>query len=396
MAPLRCQFQVGYEVPVHFTRGAFARSSTILEQVLTSTPGRVVRVLIYVDDRVLATHPQLEASIATWFADRQGVLLAAPVQAVTGGEAAKADWTIVERIGRTCAELGIDRHSYILMIGGGAVLDAVGFAASLVHRGIRQIRLPTTTLGQADAGLGVKNAINAFGNKNFLGTFTPPWAIINDADFLEALDDRSWRCGIAEAVKVAAIKDVAFLTRLAVLTPALARRDGEAMTEVIRASATLHLGHIAGSGDPFEQGSSRPLDFGHWSAHRLEVQSGHRLLHGEAVAIGVALDTCYAVEIGRLTMAEAEVILGILAGVGFHLDDPELATRDAHGGRAVLTGLEQFREHLGGVLTLAMPAGLGHQEDLTTFENDLFEAALARLQRWNRRFIASSVASARV
>ena len=168
------------------------------------------------------------------------------------------------------------------------------------------------------------------------------------------------------------------------------------MTEVIRASATLHLGHIAGSGDPFEQGSSRPLDFGHWSAHRLEIQSGHRLFHGEAVAIGVALDTCYAVEIGRLTMAEAEVILGILAGVGFHLDDPELATRDVHGGRAVLTGLEQFREHLGGMLTLAMPAGLGHQEDLTTFDNDLFEAALARLQRWNRRFIASSVASARV
>jgi len=396
MAPLHCRFQVAYEVPVHFTRGVFARSSILLAQVLTRVPGRVVRVVIYVDDRVLATHPHLEAMISAWFADRPGVVLAAPVQVVTGGEAAKADWRIVERLGRTCADLGIDRHSYILMIGGGAVLDAVGFAASLVHRGIRQIRLPTTTLGQADAGLGVKNAINAFGNKNFLGTFTPPWAIINDADFLEALDDRSWRCGIAEAVKVAAIKDAAFLARLTTLTPALAQRDGEAMAEVIRASATLHLGHIAGSGDPFEQGSSRPLDFGHWSAHRLEVQSGHRLLHGEAVAIGVALDTCYAVEIGRLTMAEAEVILGILAGVGFQLDDPELATRDAQGRRAVLVGLEQFREHLGGVLTLAMPMGLGHQEDLTTFDPDLFEAALARLQHWNRRFGASSAASVRV
>lgn len=295
----------------------------------------------------------------------------------------------MEEIGQTCADLGIDRHSYVVIIGGGAVLDAVGFAASLIHRGIRQVRLPTTTLAQADAGLGVKNAINAFGAKNFLGTFTPPWAIINDADFLPSLDDRSWRCGIAEAVKVATITDADFLHRLHALAPALAQRDLAAMTEVIDRSAALHLGHIAGNGDPFEHGSSRPLDFGHWAAHRLEVQSHHRLLHGEAVALGVALDCCYAVGIGRLTAAEADVVLRVLTAVGFRLDDDELERRDTHGARSVLMGLEQFREHLGGSLTLAMPKGLGQQKDLTRFDTDLFEAALVRLRRWNVAHAAS-------
>jgi 3-dehydroquinate synthase len=339
---------------------------------------------VYVDERVVTAHPGLEHAIHTWFQvrERQGVRLAARPQVISGGEAAKADLGIVERIGRTCADLGIDRHSHLIIIGGGAVLDAVGFAASLIHRGIRQIRLPTTTLAQADAGLGVKNAINAFGNKNFLGTFTPPWAIINDARFLEALDDRSWRCGIAEAVKVAIIKDLAFFARLEAMTPLLAQRDAAAMTEVVRRSAELHLGHIAGSGDPFEQGSSRPLDFGHWSAHRLEIATGHRLLHGEAVAIGVALDACYAVEIGRLQEAEAARIHQVLAGVGFRLWDEELDLRDRHGQRAILAGLEQFRELLGGELTLAMPDGLGRQRDLTEFDPRCFERALARLRRW--------------
>jgi 3-dehydroquinate synthase len=255
------------------------------------------------------------------------------------------------------------------------------------------VRLPTTTLAQADAGLGVKNAINAFGHKNFLGTFTPAWAIINDARFLEALDDRSWRAGISEAVKVATIKDRALLDRLAHLAPALAARDLTAMEELIHASATLHLQHIATSGDPFEQGSSRPLDFGHWSAHRLEMQSKHRLLHGEAVAIGVALDTCLAVEIGRLTPAEADLVLGILDRVGFRLWDSELEVRDARGARLVLAGLEQFREHLGGELTLAMPDGLGHQRDLTEFDAAAFERAALRLRKWRNPAQIASPAS---
>ena len=235
---------------------------------------------------------------------------------------------------------------------------------------------------QGDAGLGVKNAVNAFGAKNFLGTFTPPRAIINDSRFLEAQDDRSWRAGVAEAVKVAAIKDAIFYRDLQTLAPRVAARDLLALEEVISRSADLHLDHITQAGDPFEQGSSRPLDFGHWSAHRLEGLTNHRLLHGEAVAIGVALDLLYAVEIKRLTKAEADIGLATLSTVGFRLWDEVLDLRDAANRRLVYAGLEQFREHLGGELTLAMPDGIGQQRDITNFDEAACERALVVLRRW--------------
>lgn len=385
MTNRRLSFQVEYHLEVHSTRDVFSADNTLLAQVLAPPAGaRPARALVYIDERVVAAFPQLTRQIHAWFTlhEAAGIRLAAAPEVVTGGEAVKGSLAIVERVGRTCFDLGICRHSYLVIIGGGAVLDAVGFAASLVHRGIRQIRLPTTTLAQGDAGLGVKNAVNAFGAKNFLGTFTPPRAIINDSRFLEAQDDRSWRAGVAEAVKVAAIKDAIFYRDLQTLAPRVAARDLLALEEVISRSADLHLDHITQAGDPFEQGSSRPLDFGHWSAHRLEGLTNHRLLHGEAVAIGVALDLLYAVEIKRLTKAEADIGLATLSTVGFRLWDEVLDLRDAANRRLVYAGLEQFREHLGGELTLAMPDGIGQQRDITNFNEAACERALVVLRRW--------------
>jgi 3-dehydroquinate synthase len=385
MSSLRQSFRVDYAFDVHFTRDAFAPDNDVLAQAMTPpAPGLPARALVYVDEGLVKAVPELPRRIHAWFAthEHQGVQLAAAPDVVSGGEAAKGDLAVVDRIGRAANDHRLCRHSYVVVVGGGAVLDAVGCAASLVHRGLRQIRLPTTTLAQCDAGLGVKNGLNRFGHKNFYGTFTPPRAIINDARFLEQLDDRSWRAGIAEAVKVAVIKDAGFLAELATLAPRLAARDLAAMERAIRRCAELHLEHITGAGDPFEQGSSRPLDFGHWSAHRLEVLTRHRLQHGEAVAIGVALDLLYAVEIGRVGRAEVEAILGTLAGCGFRLWDEVLDLKDADGRRAVYAGLEQFREHLGGVLTLAMPDGLGKRRDVNEFDHEACERALTALRRW--------------
>ena len=385
MTSIQLSFQVDYRLDVRFTQDVFSADNQLLAELLAPpSGGRPVRALVYLDERVALAFPGLERQIHAWFSlqEVRGLRLAAAPERVAGGEDAKGSLAIVERVGRTCHDLGICRHSYIVIIGGGAVLDAVGFAASLVHRGIRQVRLPTTTLAQGDAGLGVKNAVNAFGAKNFLGTFTPPWAIINDSRFLAAQDDRSWRAGVAEAVKVACIKDAAFVAELATLAPLIAARDLPALVRVVRRSAEIHLAHITQAGDPFEQGSSRPLDFGHWSAHRLEVLTRHRLLHGEAVAIGVALDVLYAVEIGRLTAAEADQVLDILVAVDFRLWDEVLDLKDAEGQRLVYAGLEQFREHLGGQLTLAMPDGLGRQRDVHAFDRPACDRALAKLKRW--------------
>lgn len=381
-------FQVDYQFEVHFTSDVFAPDNAVLLNTLKpATASKPARALVFIDQGVAQADPNLVSRIHRWFAvqDSQRCQLAAAPELVSGGEDVKANWDIVDRVGRLAVESGLCRHSYIIIIGGGAVLDAVGFAASLIHRGVRQIRLPTTVLAQADAGLGVKNAINGLTNKNFYGTFTPPTAIINDHQFLMKLDDRSWRAGLAEAFKVAIIKDADFLHDLVNQATALRDRDSACMQSVIERCALLHLDHITNAGDPFEKGSSRPLDFGHWSAHRLEMLSRHRLQHGEAVAIGVALDLCYAVGIGRLTVADIEPILEALARIGFTLWDDCLDLRDAHGKRRILDGLEQFREHLGGELTLAMPNGLGQRADISEFDADIFEVAANNLRARKNR-----------
>jgi 3-dehydroquinate synthase len=182
----------------------------------------------------------------------------------------------------------IDRHSFVIVVGGGAVLDVAGYAAAVVHRGVRLVRIPTTVLAQNDAGVGVKNGINAFGAKNFLGVFAPPFAVIDDSRFLSTLDPRDQVAGMAEAVKVAAIRDPVFFEWLVDHSDALASFELVHVERMIRRCAELHLAHIAGGGDPFETGNARPLDFGHWSAHKLEILTAHELRHGEAVAIGMA------------------------------------------------------------------------------------------------------------
>ena len=144
------------------------------------------------------------------------------------------------------------------------------------------------------------------------------------------------------------------------------------MSRVIRRTAELHLAHITGSGDPFEQGNSRPLDFGHWSAHRLEILSHHRLSHGEAVAIGVALDLLYAAAAGMIAADDADMLIQALHSAGFRLWDEVLELTDGRGRRSVLAGLDHFREHLGGVLTLAMPNGLGQQQDVFSLKEERY------------------------
>lgn len=380
-------FSVSYSFPLVATHDAFDPANNALVDVLDTGPRGDARVLVFVDEGIASAVTDLEQRILRWFGAHaaDGLDLAASPIRVTGSERAKADLAIPEMVARSCAEHGICRHSYVLVIGGGAVLDAVGLGAALAHRGVRLVRMPTTVLAQNDAGLGVKNGVNAFGSKNFLGSFAPPYAVVNDSAFLTSLPLRHWRAGIAEAVKVAVIKDRDFLHWISDHAADLANRDQHAMCTLIDRCAHLHLDHICSSGDPFEHGSSRPLDFGHWSAHRLEVLSDHRLCHGDAVAIGVALDCLYAVEIDRLSTADAALVVETLNAVGFELWDEVLELRDRARQRSVLAGIEQFREHLGGQLTIAMPDGLGKRADIHSFDNDIFERCVHRLRRYIRQ-----------
>jgi 3-dehydroquinate synthase len=296
----------------------------------------------------------------------------------------KNDWSRVVEILELVHRHHIDRHNYLVVVGGGALLDMVGLAAATAHRGIRLVRVPTTTLSQDDSGVGVKNGVNAFGKKNFIGTFAPPYAVINDFDLLATLPERDKRAGYVEAVKVACIRDREFFERLERDAAALAAFEPEAMKHLIRRSAELHLNHIANGGDPFEMGSARPLDFGHWAAHKLEQMSGYRLRHGEAVAIGIALDVLYSVRRGLLAAPAAERILGLLERLGFTLFDPELRTVTASGQYGVLEGLEEFREHLGGELTITLLNDIGRGVEVHAMDQDEVRRALDDLETRHR------------
>jgi 3-dehydroquinate synthase len=235
----------------------------------------------------------------------------------------------------------------------------VGLAAATAHRGVRHVRIPTTTLSQCDSGVGVKNGINAFGKKNFIGTFSPPFAIVNDFQLLDTLSPRDKRAGYAEAVKVACIRDREFFEELERNAVRLNDFDPAAMRQLIRRCAELHVTHIVTNGDPFEFGAARPLDFGHWSAHKLEQLSDFRIRHGEAVAIGIAMDVSYSQRMGYLASSEAERVLQLLEKLGFELYAPELQLADHGHDLGVLEGLQEFREHLGGELAVTLLRKVG-------------------------------------
>src|SRR5580692_463849 len=297
--------RVQFENRVHFTRGLFAPSNSLL-QTLLAQQGRLPKVLVVMDEGLAQARPDLAEAIETYFSGLRGQLaLVGPPLIIEGGERAKMSYFHVSEIHSQIERHHIDRHSCVLGIGGGALLDVAGLAAATAHRGVRHVRVPTTILGQNDSGVGVKNGINAFGKKNFIGTFAPPFAVINDFDFLSTLSERDQRSGFAEAVKVALVRDRAYFESLERDADLLASFQAEAMQRMIYRSAELHVEHIASGGDPFEFGSARPLDFGHWAAHKLEELSDFQMRHGEAVAIGIAIDVLYSRNISLLDAASA-------------------------------------------------------------------------------------------
>ncbi len=363
------------EYPVVFARDVLSPSSRVLVDVLSARePDRRHRVVVMIDSGVTAAWPDLSGEVEAWAARHGKRIELAGVWTVPGGESAK-DREVVDVLVERLAGLGIDRHSFVVAIGGGAMLDVAGYAAALVHRGVRFVRMPTTVLAQNDAGIGVKNGINAYGAKNFLGTFAAPFAVIDDSRYLTTLDPRDQAAGMAEAVKVAAIRDLAFFEWLLDRASALASFEVSTVERMIRRCAELHLAHIETGGDPFETGNSRPLDFGHWAAHKLEVLTGHELRHGEAVAIGMAVDARYSVEEELLDEEALATFLRLLESLRLPTWHDKLLDT------SLLDGLDEFRQHLGGELTITLLAGIGQGVDHRAVRADRMVSAIAWLRR---------------
>ncbi len=385
MHDIKQTLSVPFHYTVHFSRDVFANDNPLLQKSMQNGNMDPAKVIFIVDRGVLlGCNKNLLQKIVDYCSSRpQALALVCPPIVTPGGERVKNTHTYATRIQEAIYKFGLCRHSYIVAIGGGAVLDMVGFAAATAHRGIRLVRVPTTVLSQNDSGVGVKNGINAFGNKNFLGTFVPPYSVVNDSTFLETLTERDWRAGMSEAVKVAALRDPKFFRWLERHAAALAARDAQSMEFLIRRCAELHLQHIATANDPFEMGSSRPLDFGHWAAHKLELLTSFRLRHGEAVAIGIALDSTYARLTGLLPEQDWRRIISLLANLGFRLRVPKrfqrLEGRD--NPNSLEHGLTQFREHLGGELTIMLLQKIGVGVEIHSVDDQILKESIETLNR---------------
>jgi 3-dehydroquinate synthase len=364
-----------FQYPVHFTRRAFDIGNTALRGVIASG-GSSRRTLFVVDEGICTPKRNFLQQIENYCRfHADAIENIAPPIVVPGGETVKNDGRYVDSVRRAIHVHGICRHSFVVAVGGGATLDMAGYAAATSHRGVRLIRLPSTVLAQNDSGLGVKTSVNRFSKKNFLGTFTPPFAVINDFELLDSLLDRDWRSGTAEAVKVALIKDGEFFGWIEANAALVAARNSSPMEHLIYRCAELHLRHIGG-GDPFETGSSRPLDFGHWAAHKLEQLTNYNLRHGEAVGVGIALDVSYSHIMGMLSENAWQRILGVLLDLGLPLYAPELETSD------LLSGLTEFREHLGGELTILLLQDIGKPVEVHRISADKMKESVAMLSQY--------------
>ena len=361
---------VRFQHRVRFTRGAFAPGNRLMADLL-ETRGRS-KVLVFVENGLKEFFPQLEGEIQDYFSDLSGLRLTG-VEWLAGGEEAKRDDQVYQDSMAAIERHHIDRHSYVVVIGGGAFLDVIGFAAATGHRGVRLVRFPTTTLSQDDSGVGVKNGINAFKKKNFIGTFAVPYAVVNDFQFLHTQPKLTRRAGLIEAVKVALVRDGEFFDWLEKNVSGLLSLDEAVLEEAVQRSAVHHARHIAQGGDPFELGSSRPLDYGHWAAHKLEQLTDFELSHGEAVSVGVALDTLYAAKIGLLEAVDAERVLKLIEGLELPIWHEALELKDPKGRRRVFNGLEEFREHLGGELTVLLLKETGVGVDVHEIDESIWE-----------------------
>jgi 3-dehydroquinate synthase len=376
---IKQSFQVPFAFDIAFTEHLFAADNKLVSDFFANYQSNHYerKILFLIDEGVAQYHQYLFQNIPAYFKNLKGIKVIDEILVFPGGESVKNDTQYLDKTLLAINKHGIDRHSFVVAIGGGAFLDMVGYASCIAHRGVKHIRIPTTVLSQNDSGVGVKNGVNFLGKKNFLGTFSPPVAVFNDYHFLTSLSDRDWRSGISEAIKVALIKDLPFFEWLEANALHMVARDAKVMKEQIFRSAALHTNHIS-SGDPFEMGSARPLDFGHWAAHKLEYLTNFEIRHGEAVAIGIALDCIYSKLLGLISQEDVDRIIALMKKLGFVLYHESLGTNNKLN---LWEGLNEFREHLGGQLTITILEKLGKGKEIHEVDFELMKQAVDQLKQ---------------
>lgn len=290
----------------------------------------------------------------------------------------------VVRVCDRAIEIDLDRTGMLLGIGGGVCTDIVTVAASWIRRGIDYIRIPTTLVGQVDAGIGIKGGVNFGGKKNYIGSFYPPSAVITDVGFLATLPRRHIRYGLAEILKVALLSDPRLLELIEEhwcgMPPDRLDLPRRIVTETVWRS-------IVGLLDEMEpnlhedQTHERLADFGHTFSPALEAASGFELHHGEAVAIDMALSAALSARMGLLGSRDQERILGVLVSLGLPVSHPRLDIE------LCCESLQEAALHRGGNPNLVLPTAIGRStivRRLDQIDRADLEAALSTVRELPR------------
>ncbi|MBN1615030.1 MAG: 3-dehydroquinate synthase [Deltaproteobacteria bacterium] len=265
------------------------------------------RYVIVTDDRVGALYGESMLGIL------RGLSLVVDRIDIPAGEKSKRIETCIG-IAERLIDLGADRTSALIALGGGVVGDITGFVASMFMRGIPYIQMPTTLVAQIDSAIGGKTGIDLEGGKNLLGAFHQPKAVFIDLAFLKTLDDREFSNGLAEIVKYGLIEDPSLLDLLETEGQALRKRDPALLEKIVLRACQIKKGIV--EIDDTEKGLRRVLNFGHTLGHAVEAASGYGLSHGEAVAIGMAASLRLSEKMGYLKSGDRERIDTLIESLG--------------------------------------------------------------------------------
>ncbi len=320
------------------------------ERIAAAAPG--AKCAIVTDETVAGHHlPALESSLAATGL-HAGTIVLPP------GEATKS-FSELARLSEALLELAIERGDLVVAFGGGVIGDLAGFAASILRRGVRVVQIPTTLLAQVDSSVGGKTGINTPQGKNLIGTFHQPSLVLADLDVLKTLDPRQFRAGYAEIVKYGLIRDARFFDWLERHAGDIFALSPDALGEAVERSCKAKAEIVAM--DERESGMRALLNLGHTFGHALEGWSGYsdRLLHGEAVAIGMCLAFELSVELGLCGADALERVRGHLTAVGLPTRIEDIAGEARPDAQRLLAYMAQDKKVAGGTLALVLARGIG-------------------------------------
>ncbi|RRQ78555.1 sedoheptulose 7-phosphate cyclase [Streptomyces griseofuscus] len=364
---------VGYDV--HIVRGLLDPANPTLARACGADGQNPTRCLVVVDDKVRTLYGErVRAYLDAWRVESFWKVL-------PGDEAAKELTSAVEVTEAMTAMGLLRRTEKVVAIGGGVVLDVAGFAASLYRRGVPYVRVPTTLLGQIDAGIGVKTGVNHGTHKNRLGTYYAPETALIDPEFLATVDPRHIVNGTAEIIKMALVKDRTLFELLEAVVagagPQSLTAGGAAATEVISRAIAGMLDEL--EPNLWEQVLERSVDYGHTFSPSLELRADPPLLHGEAVAADMAICVALAHHRGLLCADDTDRALRLMHDAGLPLSHPVFTTD------LLAESLRDAVKHRDGLQRVPLTDGIGR----VRFVNDLTHEELGRA----REFVAQRAAA---